>query len=419
MAAVLNTHREKYPLQSYFLLKRDPISFLSGVSADCGDFARIGIFTSSFYLVNDPDLIREALVEKNEALIIKGGVSRGLARLIGNGILTNRGENWRKSRKTLQPLFNQDSLESHARIIPTRVQESLDRWKSKFSGEPFEISLELLMLSTRITCSTLFRYVPSFDEAEKFSQAILILQNDGMNRHMIGLDLAEWIPLPINGRVKRARRALRELAEKCIASGADQPIDEILSILFASTESVTNTLCWTMKLLDDHPDFQSKLTKSDDTLSQVISETLRLYPAGWAFERFADLETSLGGVRIPRGSRLLFSPFLLHRNPRFWKNPDSFDPERFSGQPLSPIGVPKYAYLPFGAGPRSCIGGRLAWAEISTILQMLYTQYRWKIESIPNEPPFEPRGAFKIRLSGPLMARASSIHTPSQNRDAN
>src|SRR5208283_3150602 len=97
-----------------------------------------------------------------------------------------------------------------------------------------------------------------------------------------------------------------------------------------------------------HPDCQSKLTESDDTRSQVISETLRLYPAGWAFERFADRETSLGGVRIPRGSRLLFSPFLLHRNPRFWKNPNSFDPKRFSGEPLSPIEVPKYAYLPFG-----------------------------------------------------------------------
>lgn len=418
MAPALKIHCEKYPLQSYFHLKRDPISFLSGISAECGDFARVHILMSRFYLVNDPDLIREALIEKNEALIIKGGVSSGLARLIGDGILTNHGENWRESRKTLQPLFNQDALDAHARIMPVRVQESLDRWKAKFSGELFPISLELLMLSTRITCSTLFRYVPTFEEAEKFSKAILVLQNDGMSRHMIGLDFAEWIPVPINGRVKRARNALRELADRCIASGAEQKRDEILSILFAGTESVTNTLCWAMKLLDDHPDCQGKLIQSSDYLSQFISETLRLYPAGWAFERFADQETSLGGVRIPRGSRLLFSPFLLHRNPRFWKNPDSFDPERFSGQ-LSPVGVPKYAYLPFGAGPRSCIGGRLAWAEMRTILEMLYTQCRWKIESLPGGSAFVPQGAFKIRLSGSLMARASSIHTPSQSRDGN
>src|SRR6185437_10195434 len=104
-----------------------------------------------------------------------------------------------------------------------------------------------------------------------------------------------------------------------------------------------------------------------------------------------------GGVRIPRGSRLLFSPFLLHRNPRLWKNPDTFDPERFTGQPPTPVGLPKYAYIPFGAGPRSCIGARLAWAEMRTILAMLYGQRKWKIEDLPGDSPFVPRGAFKLK----------------------
>src|SRR6185437_10108120 len=130
------------------------------------------------------------------------------------------------SRKSLQPLFNQDAIDAHAQVIEARVQESLDRWKEKFGAELFQLSLELLMLTTRITCSTLFRYVPSFDEAEKFAKAILILQNDGMNRHVIGLDFAEWIPVPINSRVRQAKQALRELGEKCIGPGATQRIDE-------------------------------------------------------------------------------------------------------------------------------------------------------------------------------------------------
>jgi cytochrome P450 len=297
-------------------------------------------------------------------------------------------------------------------MMSDRVQESLDRWKSKFAGKSFPINRELLCLSFRITCSTLFHYLPTFEEAEEFADAIWVLQSDGMRRYMTGRDLIDWIPLPMNRRVKCATRTLTGLAQKTIERGADVPLDEILSILFAGTESPSNTLCWALKLLEDHPEWRDALADSisrdddhSEVLSQVISEVVRLYPAGWAFERFAAQDTTLGEEAIQKGSRLLFSPFLLHRNPRFWREPETFDPARFVNGHAVPDGVPKYAYLPFGAGPRSCIGSRMAWLEMRIILGMLVAQCRWTIQAPSNESPLIPQGSFKIRLSRPLFVQ--------------
>jgi cytochrome P450 len=415
---MLKIYRGRHPLQNYSAIRENPIAFLSNVLKECGDFALIRIFAFRFYLINDPNLIRETLIEKNNVLVIEGGVSRGLARLIGNGILTNHGDEWRQSRHNLQPLFRQEALESYFSIVTERVQESLNRWRSNFTRKSFSINRELLALSFRITCSTLFRYVPNFQEAEEFADAIWVLQLHGMKRYMVGLDFIPWLPLPLNRRVNRAKATLIRLAQKPIEHGADQPLDEILSILFAGTESPANTLCWALKLLEDHPDWYEKVVKTlpykdgedFDVLSQVISETIRLYPAGWAFERYAAADVILGGEAISKGSRLLFSPFLLHRNPRFWREPEKFDPLRFSNGSTVPVDVPKFGYLPFGAGPRSCIGSRMAWAEMRITLSMILAQCRWKIDKLPDDALLAAEGSFKIRLNRPLFVRMDFLN---------
>ena len=415
----------RYPgrLRSYFRVRNDPIELLFDVVRACGDFARFDVLTYRFYLVNDPALLREALVEKSEQLIIQGGASRGLARLIGDGILTNRGERWRESRTSLQPLFHQSALTASLPVICARVQESLDRWRTRFDGIPFALNRELLALSFRIKCSALFHCLPSFEEAEEFADAIRVLQLEGMARFLDGNDLVPWLPLAVNRKVNRARATLYRLAQQLVDRGAAQPRDEILSLLFAGTESPVNTLCFALKLLEDHPLWREKIVADQcvpaeverfDSLAQVISESIRLYPAGWAFERTASEDVRLGGELIRKGGRLLFSPFLLHRNPRFWRDPERFDPLRFDRGQSSAEGVPKYGYLPFGAGPRSCIGARLALAEMRIALGMIVAQCRWKTQSVPGEPPLKPEGSFKIRLSRPLFVTTDfrSSRTP-------
>ena len=402
---LFNEPMNRYPtsFRNYRSIKNDPLDFFSRVQKECGDFTRIDLFPFRYYLVNDPELVREALVEKPNTFIIKGGVSTGLARLIGHGILTNRGEQWKESRRGLQPLFNHEVLKTYSLVMPLRTQESLDRWKSEFTGKYFSLGRELLALSCRITCSSLFNYLPSFDEALEFADAIQIVQSDGMDRFMHGLDLADWIPIALNRRVNRARKNLHQLAQRCITSGCSYSADEILSILFAGTESPANTLCWALKLLEDNPAWRERISGIDSemAISQVLSETMRLYPAGWAFERSACEDTTLGGELVGRGSRLLFSPFLMHRNPRFWAEPEMFKPERFVDGEIFPTGVHKYAYIPFGVGPRSCIGSRMAWVEMSMVLEMIMKQCRWEIQ----KDSISPKGSFKIRLSRPMMVK--------------
>jgi cytochrome P450 len=410
-------------LRNYLSIRKDQIGFLSGVLRDGGDIARFRLLAFPYVLVNDPALIREALVDKSESLVIRGGASAGLARLIGHGILTNRGGNWRASRTGLQPLFHQAAMKSYIPTIAARVEESLERWRAFGVDSPIDIQQELLALSFRITSSTLFGWLPSFEDAAEFAAAIRVLQLDGMERYMTGFDFAPWIPLPLNRRILRARSTLLRLAQSAAEHGGAQPVDEIRSIFFAGTESPANTICFALTLLEENPQWLAQIRDSargavgavgaaslDELerfgpLAQVVSESLRLFPAGWAFERVAAEDVRLGGHPIRRGTRLLFSPFLLHRNRRFWREPERFDPERFAREPTVAEGVPKYGYLPFGAGPRSCIGMRLALAEMRIILGALVSRCRWRTQHIPGEKPLGAEGSFKIRLSRPLRVQ--------------
>ena len=384
------------PLINYFSIENDPLAFLLKVMKEAGDFSQFRILNFNYYFVNDPDLIREALVAKPDQFIIKGGVSRGLSRLIGHGILTNHGEDWRQSRNSLNALFASDNLKNSDSIMRARVDESLERWKNLVY--PFPFNREILALSFRIMSSTLFAYIPTFAEAEVFANAIWTLQHDGMKRFMSGLDLIDWLPVPINRKVNAARAELYNLAHKMVDCGAKISQEEILSLLFAGTESPANTICYALKLLQDYPDVRTEIASQSDienspAMIRFISEVLRLYPAGWAFERYACKNTSLGDKKIPKGSRLLFSPYVLHRNPRFWKEPEKFDPRR------SIENIPKFAYLPFGAGPRSCIGSRLAWQEMQVILGQVILHCQWKID---HPEAVTAKGSFKIRLGQPM-----------------
>ena len=346
---VSSQYFQKNPLAAYFAIKKNPLDFLSAVQRECGDFARFKILNLDYCLVNDPSLIKEALIEKSDELIIKGGASAGLARLIGRGILTNRGEDWRASRRSLQPLFQATALESYQPIIRARVQESFEHWGKKYGREAFSLNRELLALSFRIKCSTLFQTTPSFEDADAFASAVWIAQLDGMKRYTSGLDFFPYLPLSLNRRVNGAVSTLLRLADS-IRKNTEFSVDEIRSLLFAGAESPANTLCWAMELLDRHPDWEEKMLRETvggnedaDILAQILNEVMRLYPAGWAFERYAPEVCTLGGEQIPKRTRLLFCPFLLHRNSRFFTAAETFDPSRFS----KGTGIANFSFLPF------------------------------------------------------------------------
>jgi cytochrome P450 len=411
---MLQTYQKHNSLQSFLAVRKDPMAFFAGVGKASGDFARLNILFYRYMFVNDPDLVREALIEKNDKFILHGGTVTGLARLLGHGILTNHGEDWRQSRSHIVPLFQNKALESYYPIITGRVQESIQRWQTEFAGQSFSINRELLALMFRILCSTLFRYVPTFEESLEFADAIWVLQTDGMTRLTNGGDLVPWLPLPRIRRVNKVVATLQRIAQNIIASGCPVPVDEIRSLLFAGTESPANTLCWSLKLLDESPQWREELAQRDlpygnmecfDSLSKVICETMRLYPAGWAFERHVAEDDTLGGEPVTKGTRIFFSPYLLHRNVKFWRDPEAFDPNRFTDSATVVPGVPRFGYLPFGAGPRSCTGGRLAMAEMRIALGMIASQCSWQIVKRDGDAPLSPQGSFKLRLNRPLYVK--------------
>ena len=417
-------------VQNYLAIRRDPIGFLSNIVREQGDFARFKLLTFPYVLVNEPALIREALVNQSDALIIRGGTSAGLARLIGHGILTNRGQEWQASRKALQPLFHGSAFEQYIRTIEVRVDESLARWRGQAPGTSVDIQHELLALSFRVMCSTLFRWLPTFDDASTFAAAMRILQTDGMNRYFMGGDLMPWWPSSRNRRIAGACSALRDLARSAATHATGLSVDEIRSLLFAGTESPVNTVCFALVLLEDHPEWLDRIRGTDrsgeadrdgtpsaatDALTQVLCESLRLFPAGWAFERFATRDADLGGRPIRRGERLLFSPFLLHRNAGLWKDPERFDPTRFAADPGGNGAMHRQGYLPFGAGPRSCIGSRLALAEMRIVLNALARRCRWKTVRDADEQPLTAEGSFKIRLSRPHCIQLEVIQAASRS----
>ena len=411
---MITTYQENNALKNFLAVRKNPMDFFAGVAKSSGDFSRLNIAFYRYVFVNDPELIREALIEKQDQFILTGGSVSGLARLLGKGVLTNHGDEWRESRNHLQPLFTQKALESQYPIIRERVQESLQRWRTEFFDRSFSLNRELLALSFRVLCSALFQYLPSFDEALEFSDAVWVMQSEGMIRYTNGGDLVPWLPLPRIRRVNKAVFKLRQIAENIVASGCPIPLDEIRSLLFAGTESPANTICWSLKLLENSPAWRDDVLQLDspcenvdrfDSLARVICETMRLYPAGWAFERYACTDATLGGQPIAKGTRLFFSPYFLHRNTKFWKDPEVFDPSRFASSFSVVPGVPRFGYLPFGAGPRSCVGGRLAWAEMRITLAMILSQCQWQSVEQPGDPPLSPRGSFKMKLDRPMIVK--------------
>jgi enediyne biosynthesis protein E7 len=389
----------------YAALKGDLIACLGRVQREAGDFVRVPLPFRAFYLVTDPKLMREALAKKSDELILHGGAAGSLARLIGHGTFTNPDEDCRRNRTTPHLLPGGYDPDEAAKIVRRLTAETIARWRTRPASTALPLNRELVALSCRILYAVLFDQPLSFAQAEQFADAMAVLQSDGMARYIGGTEVFSFVPTPTNRRIRQSRATLIRLAE-IVQGRHGLAVDHINSLAFAGTEGPANTLGWALWLLQHHPEWRDRLRQTAEPalgLDQVLSETLRLFPPSWIFTRYAVRESTLGGERLPRGSRLLFSPFLLHRNPRYWPDPRKFDPLRFCGAMSPQAPASRGAYLPFGADVASSIGSRLGWLQMQIILAELSQAAEWTIEDNPAEPLF-PVGSFKLRPSFPMKA---------------
>ncbi len=403
---------------SLFDAWRDPIGlFLRAQSY--GPVCRFRFGPYTYVALNDPACVRHVLVD-NPKNYTKSRNYRGLKLVVGDGLLTSEGEFWKRQRRLTQPAFHRERLAGFADTMAQATHAMLDTWPGE-GDEPrtLDVHAEMMALTFRIVGLTLLS-VDLAGDAEVTGEALTIAL-EWANDYVESLvPIPPWVPTPKNVRFKKAARTLDGVVLRVIEerrksgerkndllqmlmevkdedSGEvmnDRQLkDELMTLVLAGHETTANALAFTFYLLSRHPEVARRaraevreaLGDRDPTLAdlpklgyvrQIIDESMRLYPPAWAFERQAIADDEIGGFPVRAGTLIGVSPFTLHRDPAHWTNPEGFDPERFAPSEGGAAARPKYAYLPFGGGPRVCIGSSFALMEAQIVVAMVLARAR-------------------------------------------
>jgi cytochrome P450 len=371
-----------------------------------------------FVLVCDAAMVEHVLV--NNARNYGKSQAMQMAKiLLGDGLLTNEGDSWRSQRRLMQPAFHRRQIGQLAGTMTDCVETMLEGWHK---GGVLNVSAELSTLTLTIVARALFGSSISDNEAQQVSTALDFMLRLFQQRAILPFSFLNRLPLPSNRsaeiqinhlnqiiyRIIAARRRSDQLGDDLLGmlmaaqdeetgSGmSDQQLrDEAMTLFLAGHETTASHLTWTLWLLDKHPavlaqlmdEIRSVVGRHTPTLADVgqltylrsvIDESLRLYPPGWFFGRTARSDDNLNGVPITAGTTVLISAYLMHHHPRYWQNPDQFNPNRFQSPaaPMTPDPVPRFAYFPFGGGARLCIGNQFALLESTLALTQILQQFQ-------------------------------------------
>lgn len=413
-------------LRSIPAIQKNPLAYLLHCAGTYGEITQFEVGRTQVFFVNHPDLIRRVLQDNHRSYTKDTLQYNQLATITGKGLLTNDGKPWLTQRRLIQPAFHRQRLESLAGDIVQDTQALIDSWQP---GQIVDIDAAMLELTLGIVGKALFS-IDLKSQAHALSEAVLTALEHIVYKASHFLAPPDAIPTPRNLRFKSALRQLdrlvftmiaerRAILEKSPAAAPDdlltmllvardeasgkgmsdrQVRDEVLTLLIAGHETVASALTWTWVLLAKHPDYRLVLQKELDSFlagrlpaasdlpelsytRQVFEETLRLYPPAWLITRTAVAADELGGYPIPASSLIIISPYTIHRKAEFWQEPESFDPTRFQAEHG---GAPRYAYIPFGGGPRLCIGDRFAMLEAQLILATINQQ--WELDLLSTDP---------------------------------
>ena len=424
---------------------RDRLGFLTRIARDYGDVVPLHLGPRRIILVSHPAAIEEVLVSKN-GQFTKHSALRVNRLVLGNGLLTSDGDFWLRQRRLAQPAFQRQQV---ARYAPTVVEQTRQLLATWTPGETRDVLVEMMRLTLGIAAKTLFG-ADAASHAGDVGAALAVTQQQFVSRYYRLVPLPMWIPTAENLRMRRAVRTLDEIIYGFIrqrrAAGADsggtdllslllharddvdqsrmsdqQLRDEALTLFLAGHETTALTLTWAWFLLAKNPAAQEPLVAECDRVlgdreatfddlprlkyaEHVVQEAMRLYPPAWVIGREAREACEIGGYAIARGATLLMSQWIVHRDPRFYDQPDEFRPERWEGDAAARL--PKFAYFPFGGGPRVCIGNTFAMLEAVLALATIARAYRFTLDP---QHPVEPHALFTLRpragVRAPLTPR--------------
>jgi cytochrome P450 len=382
-------------------------------------------------LLNHPDLIEQVLVTQNRNFI-KHFITRLLQRLLGEGLLNSEGDVWLRQRRLAQPAFQRSRIDAYGSVMVEYTQRMLHGWRD---GERRDVHAEFMRLALEIVAKTLLNADAAGGEAPTVAQALEVLIEDFRYRWGSVFPVPVWLPTPGNRRCKRARQNLEALIYKYIkqarAGGEDrgdllsmllqvrdedgsgmtdqQLRDQVMTLFLAGHETTANALSWTWYLLAGHPHVEAKLAEELQAVlggrlptvsdlprlkytEYIVNESMRLYPPVFAFGREALADCEIGGYRIPAGATIVMSQWVMHRHPRYFEQPEEFNPSRWENGLLQRLS--KYVYFPFGGGPRICIGNTFALLEASLVLATVAQKYRF---TLCPEPPVVAAPAVTLR----------------------
>ena len=427
----------------------DPIRLFEHLHKTYGNIAHYRFMGTPIVFINDPEYIREILVNQ-AASFVKERTVRRMKVLLGEGLITSDDPIHIRQRRIAAPAFHRQRINAYADQIVSIAAAQRERWQP---GQQIDIAAASMALSLEIVARTLFDTEVTADIRRINDEVNTVM--DLYNFLIAFPKLESFLNLPIPGIVKFRRskgrldavvdRLIREHREQGVdkgdllsmllsstdeqadATGAhtgmsdDQVRDEVLTIFLAGYETVANALTWTWYLLSQHPEVEARMHAELEAVlgadsearlptladypnlrytEQVFAESMRLYPPAWAMGRMSTKTVQLGPYRIPPGAHFFFSQYIMGRTPEYFPDPLRFDPDRFT--PEAKAARPKYTYFPFGGGSRQCIGESFAWMEgtlsIATLAQ------RWQPRFIPTYPiVLQPK--ITLRPKHPVIMR--------------
>jgi cytochrome P450 len=420
----------------------DPFAFLTAVHEAYGDVARLDLGPMETYVVSDPAEIERVLVSEHRKFRKPDFQDDALGDLLGNGLLLSDGERWREQRELANPAFDMSRLSGLTGMMADHVEAMVSEWRD---GDTLDVQLEMARVTVRIIVDAMFGATISEAQTRRVQENLEPL-GARFEADPFRFVLPDWTPTRENREYRAAVAELEEVVDELIARRREagdyagggnggppmdllsillragdageqtdgQIRDEMMTMLLAGHDTTALALTYTWYLLSQYPEAEARLHAELDAVvdspvptaadvremeyaDRVLSEAMRLYPPVYTVFRQPKVDVRLGGYRIPEGASVMLSQWIVHRSPDYWENPAVFDPDRFA--PERRADRPRFAYFPFGGGPRHCIGKQLSMLEAKLILGTVATRYSL---SYAREEPFDLRGSLTMHPREPM-----------------
>jgi len=411
------TFKSTHPLGQVLAFKNSPDQLLAKMEQLESPVVKFRLAHLPCYYLTTPEAVHQVLVKNSQSYLKDGPFFKATKMVLGHGLAFSDGDIWKRDRRMMAPIFHKKCIDGFFGLM----LDFADRLVNDLKNAQGNVDIHAIFneLAMNIATNALFGTDLDKSKSDVLLAKFKIMVNDIIKR-MSGLSFPLWVPTPANQKLKNAVKVYSEGMKEIIEEKAKNPghtmldllihakdpetgalmnlqelIDQVRVFFAAGTETTANTLTWTLYVLAKHPEIVTKLKQEVEQvlqggeptletlpqltyLHQVIQESMRLYSPVWILTRQNKATETIAGYKLPPKSNIFFSAYMLHRNPRYWENPNDFIPERFAPGKLSKDDLK--AFIPFGAGPRKCIGDRFADMEIKIVLIRILQSLDWQLK---------------------------------------